>query len=143
MIHDWVDNPSVRVTVRPYSDDFDRIGEDLRRASLVLMPSRAWPKGFGLVGLEAVVAGTPLLVSAESGLGGQLRIDLDRELVQRLVVPVEGREDLETRVWSSIVKAVLLNREAAFATAAEVRRIVAATRLWAAAARTVLDAVGG
>jgi len=65
---DWSGWPSLNVVVRKYSADTELLSRDLRMASLVVMPSRS--EGFGLVGAEAIVAGTPVLISSNSGLAG-------------------------------------------------------------------------
>lgn len=59
--------------IRPkaYTADIVRLQEDLRRASVLLMPSRS--EGFGLVATEAIAAGVPLLVSEHSGIAELLR----------------------------------------------------------------------
>ncbi|MDX8141564.1 CATRA conflict system CASPASE/TPR repeat-associated protein [Lentzea sp. BCCO 10_0061] len=138
-INNWVSHPSIGVRIRPYSTEFARIAEDLRRASLVLMPSRA--EGFGLVGLEAVVAGTPTLVSGESGLGLLLRSVLDRELAARVVVPVTKDLESDARTWSTMITSVLLNKQAAFDTAERVRTTMATARSWSSAVSALLVSV--
>jgi glycosyltransferase involved in cell wall biosynthesis len=75
--------PSLNVVVRPYSTHAERLAADLRRASLVLMPSRR--EGFGLVGVEAIVTGTPVLISESSGLGVLLREILSPDDAGRVV----------------------------------------------------------
>ena len=57
------------LVVRGYSPDDGRIAEDLRRAAVLLMPSRA--DGFGLAGLEALSLATPVLISDRSGACGR------------------------------------------------------------------------
>ncbi|MDS1272702.1 glycosyltransferase, partial [Lipingzhangella sp. LS1_29] len=57
----------VQVRVKPFTITRSEILADMRQADVVLMPSRA--EGFGLVGLEAVGAGIPVLVPDSSGVG--------------------------------------------------------------------------
>jgi glycosyltransferase involved in cell wall biosynthesis len=135
----WIDHSSVGVVVRSFAADFDRIGEDLRRASLMLMPSRV--EGFGLVGLEAIIAGTPVLVSGESGLGRLLRKELAKKHWSRMVVPVENDEEIDTDRWASMINTVMLDREAAFARASEVRAFLSSKLTWAKAVHGLFDAV--
>ncbi len=128
-----------QIVVRPYTSDAATLGDDLRRASLLLMPSRA--EGFGLVGLEAIAAGTPALISARSGLGQLLGEVLDAEQAARFVVPVVPDDAKDVEVWAREVARVLSDREAAFERAAEVRALLAERRTWATAAEAVLAAV--
>jgi len=78
----------------------------------VLMPSRT--EGFGLVGLEAILAGTPVLVSEQSGLGELLREVLTREAAARHIVRVTGDVKVDAEAWSRAAEGILLDREAAF-----------------------------
>ncbi|WCD97453.1 glycosyltransferase family 4 protein [Streptomyces sp. HUAS 31] len=133
----WVDHRAVHVTVRNYSTTFDAERET-RRASLVVMPSRA--ETFGLVGLEAIRAGTPVLVSSRSGLGMLLREVLAKE-ADRFVVPVANGDEDDVLQWGHAIAAVMRDRGAAFAAAEQLRQVMARQRSWAAAAQLVLDAV--
>lgn len=45
----------------------EQLAEELANASLVVMPSR-WPEPFGLVGIEALAAGRPVIASATGGI---------------------------------------------------------------------------
>jgi glycosyltransferase involved in cell wall biosynthesis len=56
----------LEVRVKEYSPNEELLREDIRRASIVLMPSRS--EGFGLVGLEAISLYCPILISDNSGL---------------------------------------------------------------------------
>jgi glycosyltransferase involved in cell wall biosynthesis len=87
----WSDLPSLQVTIRNYSTDREESRHDLRRASLLVMPSRV--EGFGLVGVEAIMAGTPVLVSDQSGLGMLLAEMLPHAHAARTVVPIRNVEE--------------------------------------------------
>lgn len=139
-VQDWAQLPTLNVVVRPYTDTADRLTADLRRASLVLMPSRA--EGFGLVGVEAIVAGTPALVSAASGLGMMLERLLEADDAQRIVVPMTDNGDQLIDRWARAIDAVLRDRDAAFRRAAEIRTQLAARKPWSSAARSLLEAAG-
>jgi glycosyltransferase involved in cell wall biosynthesis len=123
------------VVVRPFSPDNDRLSEDLLRASVLLMPSRT--EGFGLVGLEAITAGTPALISARSGLGMLLRDTLPA-VARPVVVPVgdHGREDVQR--WGHHLAAVLRDPAGALVLAQALQREMAKHRTWAMAADAVL-----
>ncbi|WP_219665899.1 glycosyltransferase [Streptomyces bambusae] len=131
----------LKVVVRPYSADQEVIARDLSSASLVVVPSRA--EGFGLVGVEAVMAGVPVLVSSESGLADLLREVLDRETAARFVVAMSGNDEKDTDRWARAVERVLRDREGAFRQVAALREFLAGRVTWARAARTVLSAVAG
>ncbi|WP_116211561.1 glycosyltransferase family 4 protein [Streptomyces olivoreticuli] len=133
----WTGHRAANVTVRPYTTDHAAIRRDLLRTSLLLMPSRV--EGYGLVGQEAIMAGTPVLVSDRSGLGALLREALPPELAHRIVVPVDRDDTVDVPVWGHRIAAMLLDRTAAFATAAAVRDVMASERTWAGATSSLLD----
>jgi glycosyltransferase involved in cell wall biosynthesis len=132
----WSGFPGLKVIVRPFSTDAETLDEDIRRASLVLMPSRT--EGFGLVGLEAIVAGTPVLVSSESGLGEMLRETLAPEQANRMVVPMFGDETKNSEEWGRAVNRVLSDRENAFRRAAEIREDLGKRKTWSIAIARLL-----
>ena len=140
-VEKWLANSAVDVIPRRYSADPRRIRNDLARASLVLMPSRA--EAFGLAGAEAIACGVPVLVSGRSGLGMLLRAH-GSPAAARAVVDVEatrgGRKaDIET--WAQAIYSVVRNPQAAFRDADDLRKEMAARYTWAAAAATVLGCV--
>ncbi|MCU9952603.1 glycosyltransferase [Burkholderia sp. BKH01] len=120
------------VEVRDYSPDVGLLQRDILMASLVLMPSRS--EGFGLVALEAIAAGTPVLVSSQSGLALLLRERLGKDAN---TVIVETRDDLawSTREWERSIEAVLFDRQAAFARAKSLREKLANILDWRDAIR--------
>jgi glycosyltransferase involved in cell wall biosynthesis len=129
-VREWAGVPELGVVVRPYTADSETLSHDIHRASLVLMPSRS--EGFGLVGLEAIVAGTPVLVSDQSGLGALLREVLEPEQASRFVVRMSG-DDRDCEEWGRAIGAVLRDRDAAFRRAAELRTQLGRQKTWAAA----------
>ncbi len=50
----------------PYTQNRDELYDNLKSASVALMPS--WHEGFGLVAWEAIAAGVPLILSQDSGV---------------------------------------------------------------------------
>jgi glycosyltransferase involved in cell wall biosynthesis len=137
VIQEWTGIPGLHVEVQNFSTDPARLRHELRLASLVLMPSRA--EGFGLVGLEAIVEGVPVLVSGKSGLGQLLRECLPAEDAVRTVIPVEDDQGRDTQRWGCAIAAVLRDRKAAFANADTIRRTMAEQRTWAMAVTRLLD----
>jgi glycosyltransferase involved in cell wall biosynthesis len=137
-ILEWSGVPSLHVEVANFSVNAERLCHEMRLASLVLMPSRA--EGFGLVGLEAIAAGVPVLVSHRSGLGQLLRERLPYEDAARVVIQVDDDLASDTQRWGAAIAAILRDRKGAFANADEVRRIMAAHTWEAAVGKLLADA---
>ncbi|PFX31900.1 putative helicase with zinc finger domain, partial [Stylophora pistillata] len=74
-IQEWFLNKSRidlnQLTIRGYSCAQDDIKSNLHQSDLVTLPSRT--DGFGLVALEAISAGIPILVASECGIAEALR----------------------------------------------------------------------
>ena len=62
--------PASRLKVRGFMKDRESLMRLFQEVDLVVMPSRT--EGFGLVGLEALSAGVPVIVSRNSGFGEAL-----------------------------------------------------------------------
>ena len=60
-----------QLTIRGYCTEQDELKGMFHQSDLVALPSRT--EGFGLVGLEAISCGVPVLVSGESGLAEALQ----------------------------------------------------------------------
>ncbi|TPG40509.1 glycosyltransferase [Sphingomonas koreensis] len=129
--------PGLKAVVRPFSPVAAELAADCRRASLVLMPSRT--EGFGLVGLEAICAGVPGLVSAESGLADLLVEKLSPEEVARTVVAVTNDAKSDTDTWSRAIERILLDRDTAFSHARQLRSTLSVSVNWAMAAANLFD----
>ncbi|WP_157129222.1 glycosyltransferase family 4 protein [Nocardia amamiensis] len=136
-VREWSRHTTLRVIVRNYTTEIDRLRNDMLRADLVLMPSRT--EAFGLVGLEAIVAGTPLLATDQSGLAMVLTEYLPRELHDRVVVPVVDDIEKDTMRWGHAIAAAMRDRGASFATAEAVRDTMANARSWARACTALVD----
>ncbi|MFE7853858.1 CATRA conflict system CASPASE/TPR repeat-associated protein [Streptomyces sp. NPDC057403] len=135
----WVAERAVDVNVLPYAADPREIAQDVAGSALVLMPSRA--EAFGLVGLEAVTAGVPVLVSSRSGLGMLLDATLPRTEAERMVIDVDAfpdRVQQDIHRWSRHIGSVLFYPTASFERAAWVRKHMADRVPWSQAAATML-----
>ncbi|TAK32775.1 MAG: glycosyltransferase [Myxococcaceae bacterium] len=115
------------VRVRPYTSDVQQIDMDLRQSSLVLMPSHS--EGFGLVGLEAIAAGIPVLLSDQSGLAEVLQ-RLAPNLAPSHVVPVTRDLETDGPQWAKRIEFVFSDREAAFARVARLREVLLLSMSW-------------
>ncbi|WP_422768997.1 glycosyltransferase family 4 protein [Plantactinospora sp. WMMC1484] len=127
-----------RVDVRPFSEDGTAVRRDLRRAALCLMPSRA--EGFGLAAWEALAVGTPILVSAHSGVAELLREQLGAS-ADSLIVDITDDPDRDIRTWSKAVQRVLDDLPTAFAEIHRVRERLLGRFSWPAAVATLGSAV--
>ena len=74
-VEQWfLDNTRItrnQLIIRGYCDDQEELKTMFYQSDLVALPSRT--EGFGLVALEAMSAGVPILVSEESGIAEALR----------------------------------------------------------------------
>ncbi|MEV6011444.1 glycosyltransferase [Streptomyces sp. NPDC051976] len=139
-LREWAGSPLLSILPRHYTTDAETLADDMERASLLLMPSRG--EGFGLAGLEAIVAGTPALISDVSGLGELLRKRLTPERAAQVLVPVTNDFDHDVKEWARAIDRMLLGIEAEFPAAQRMREGLAATHTWAASADALLTALG-
>jgi glycosyltransferase involved in cell wall biosynthesis len=107
-----------RIDIRPFTANLNEVRRDLRRSVLCVMPSRA--EGFGLGALEAIGMGTPVLVSARSGLAETLREFLGRN-AEPMIVDVVDHPEHDVPRWTEAIQKVLDNLPAAFTYAREIR----------------------
>jgi glycosyltransferase involved in cell wall biosynthesis len=116
-----------RVTFKGWLDP-EQLAAELAGASVVVMPSR-WPEPFGLVGIEALAAGRPVIASGTGGIVDWLddgvnglcvtpgdAQDLARALNELLADPVRqqamghaGREMVDTRFTPERHTTAILN----------------------------------
>ncbi|XP_078617562.1 uncharacterized protein LOC144885514 [Branchiostoma floridae x Branchiostoma japonicum] len=133
-------------TLLPYRTQ-EEIMDGMKMAHLVLMPSRSEP--FGLVGLEAIAAGIPVLISDQSGLA-----DLIKDLIQegkchadrryRIVETSvnESDHDADVKRWADKILDTLEHIQSEFEHAAEFKRELMESRYWEDSRRTFLQACG-
>ncbi|XP_078578775.1 uncharacterized protein LOC144863467 isoform X2 [Branchiostoma floridae x Branchiostoma japonicum] len=134
----------VKPTLLPYGSQ-EEIRRDMEACHLVLMPSRAEP--FGLVGLEAIAAGVPVLISEHSGLA-----ELIEELSDRLGQPTfrhcivrmtgDTATDADVDKWAERIEDVLKNAKSEFAEARAFREKLLASKYWEESHQTFLRVCG-
>jgi glycosyltransferase involved in cell wall biosynthesis len=122
------------IDVRPFTDDADQIAVDLRHAALCVMPSRV--EGFGLVALEAIEAGTPVLVSRKSGVAELLTERLGRSAMPMIV------DGDEPAVWANAIRHVLTDLHAAFDYAHDIAVRLAGELRWDHVVNQLVTRVG-
>lgn len=126
----------VGIRIRQYSADEAHLAEDICRASVLLMPSRA--EGFGLVALEAASVGIPVLVSNRSGFAELLVELLGPTESCNHVVEITGDLERDGSVWASMLETTLKDRTAAFARARTLRNILSSNLSWKLAVEGLL-----
>jgi|GEM_PF-2297540 len=117
----------IEIRVFEYSSDQDVILCDIQSASIVLMPSRA--EGFGLVALEALGAGRPILVSDRSGFG-ELLLEVGSESARQFVVATTGDLNIDGENWSKALERLLRDRDSSFRLARNVRQELSSALNW-------------
>jgi len=127
------------IRVKEYSSEVDAIEQDLRRASVLLMPSRR--EGFGLVPLEALQIGTPILVSNKSGFAEFLKTKITNasQLQQYVVRTVDDCEE-SANEWCKALEFVLRDRSAAFKRTVDLQEIMDG-HTWSAASEELLSTI--
>lgn len=128
------------IRIRRFVADRGELARDQGEASLVLMPSRE--EGFGLVGLEAIAAGTPVLVSSRSGLAAWLS-EVEPDLAHHFIVHTSGDDPENVARWADAIDLVLTKRERAFERAARLRASLGSKCTWAQAAHGLTWALAG
>ncbi|XP_078583018.1 uncharacterized protein LOC144865869 [Branchiostoma floridae x Branchiostoma japonicum] len=113
------------------------LSEEMKKAHVVLMPSRAEP--FGLVGLEAIAAGVPVLVSNKSGLAYFLdkHSDLDRPIVE-----IEDDDDEAAKVLAKRIIRVLKDGSKEFEAAKKMKEHLLSSKPWEASHKKFLETFG-
>ncbi|XP_019624634.1 PREDICTED: uncharacterized protein LOC109470229 [Branchiostoma belcheri] len=111
------------------------IAQDMQQAHLLLMPSRAEP--FGLIGLEAIAAGIPVLISDKSGLADMI-MDLIKEekchpdMRHRIVETSVRESDLgeDAKEWAKKIVNTLNHSKHEFDKAAEFKKKLLESKYW-------------
>jgi len=124
------------VFIRPYSSEATQLHEDLWQTTVMCMPSRE--EGFGLVALEAIAAGIPILVDSYSGLA-QLLAELDPK--DPAIVKAPASDAAAAAAWRDSLAAVLDDPDRHRARAERRREDVAERCDWSASADQLLEAI--
>ncbi|MQY24995.1 hypothetical protein NRB56_05490 [Nocardia sp. RB56] len=125
------------VTVLPPTEDRAALAADLHAADLLVMPGQTGR--FGLLGLEAVMLGVPVLVPADSGIGMYLadREQFPPELRPPLVLE-SFRAPVPVDRWVEQVSAMLADWPAAQARALRLQQhLVQRNKSWEGAAASL------
>jgi glycosyltransferase involved in cell wall biosynthesis len=126
------------IKIKPYTYLRERLDADMRKTALLLMPSRA--EGFGLVALEAIGLGVPILISSRSGLADVLR-SVVGSIADRFIVTVSEKSDLERDAaeWSSRIATVMADLDSANRDVQDLRLRLSTELLWSRAAEQLTE----
>ncbi|KAI8513108.1 hypothetical protein Bbelb_097470 [Branchiostoma belcheri] len=124
-------------TLLPHGTQED-VCRDMQQAHLVLMPSRAEP--FGLVGLEAMAAGVPVLISDQSGLADLVNKVLP--VFRNSILKITGDDSVDVGRWADQIVDVLRMSEAEFRRAAELKQKLLESKYWEESHQQFLQAFG-
>ncbi|CAH1252523.1 NLRP12 [Branchiostoma lanceolatum] len=111
----------------------------MQQAHLVIMPSRSEP--FGLVGLQAMAAGVPVLISDQSGLA--TLVEKVTPEFYHSILEIEGDESAVVTRWAGQIKNVLKKSEVEFKRAAALKDKLLKSRYWEESHQCLLQACGG
>jgi glycosyltransferase involved in cell wall biosynthesis len=128
-----IEESNLRIQPKNYSPEIDVITEDIRRAAIVLMPSRV--EGFGLIALEAISYGRPIVISEQSGLAILLKRISPNEAA-RFILPVSEKSISD---WSDLIYKILSEREDTSIALQELVKNYAASITWEDSIRRLLD----
>ncbi|XP_019639367.1 PREDICTED: uncharacterized protein LOC109481274 [Branchiostoma belcheri] len=141
-----LNSPDLVPTLLPYGTQ-EEIRSDMMRAHLVLMPSRSEP--FGLVGLEAIAAGIPVLISDKTGLADMINklVDgkkLPQGLRNRIVETSVQDSDMTKNAsrWALKIRETLNDPETAFSQAKKFKDELRKSKYWEDSERRFLQACG-
>jgi glycosyltransferase involved in cell wall biosynthesis len=135
-----IDEAKPYLLARAYTEDASVIANEICSSSVVIMPSKR--EAFGLVALEGIAAGVPILVTSESGIGDlllQLKSDIGQSIVDACVADVDGDPDVITRDWASKIQRVMANPSLAFRQAASLRSVLGPLLSWDNTAKKLSD----
>ncbi|XP_066288300.1 uncharacterized protein [Branchiostoma lanceolatum] len=123
------------------------IAKDMQQAHLVLMPSRAEP--FGMIGLEAIAAGIPVLISDKSGLADMIKDLIKKkkchpDMRYRIVETSVRESDLgdNAREWAKKIADTLEYSESEFEKAAEFKKKLLESKYWEESHQNLLRVFG-
>jgi glycosyltransferase involved in cell wall biosynthesis len=124
-------NPQLHIDIRPFTATSAQIISEIKSTWALLMPSRS--EGFGLVALEAIGVGAPVLVGEQSGIATLLRAECP-DLADNAIVAYHGELEKDANEWANRIEFVLRDRAAALVRATELRDRLAPKLSWDRAA---------
>ncbi|XP_078700741.1 uncharacterized protein LOC144927272 [Branchiostoma floridae x Branchiostoma belcheri] len=146
ILEEYLNSGKIKPILLPCGTQED-IADDMKQAHLVLMPSRAEP--FGLIGLEAIAAGIPVLISDKSGLADMIKDLIDEEkcpadMRYRIVHTSVNESDLEVaaKEWAKRIVDTLQHSKHEFDKAAEFKKKLLESKYWEESHQNLLRVCG-
>ncbi|XP_078669539.1 uncharacterized protein LOC144910389 isoform X2 [Branchiostoma floridae x Branchiostoma belcheri] len=137
IINSRIDVGTFRFTPLEYGTQ-EQICEDIKQAHLVLVPSRTEP--FGLIGLEAIAAGIPVLVSDRSGLALFLRT-LGPEF-DHCIFRIQGNDTEDSKNLAKRITEMLQNGRKEFEFSRQLKDKLLASKYWEESQRALCQECG-
>ena len=132
----FANSPYLDISVKPFSTSTDLISHEICRSSLLLMPSRS--EGFGLVALEAIAHGVPVLVSNKSGFA-EFILEAADSLAAPFIVRTSDDIHVSAINWRDSIINVLQDVPSARARAIAIREALVQHSSWSSAIDTVVS----
>jgi hypothetical protein len=121
------------INIKPYSTNKSELLQDIKSASLVVLPSRG--EGFGLAAVEAISLGIPTIVSDKSGIGMLInQLDIDQTIKERFIWKV-GESDMHIGDLRNKIAFCLENQEVCFEYVKKLRVKLIEKSSWKGAAK--------
>lgn len=132
------------LSLLPFIEDRQRLFDDLRSASVALMPS--WHEGFGLVAWEAIAGGVPLVLSRNSGVFKLL----ERTKLAHHVTAIDTRgqvsdpffADEDKRAVADAIISIAKSPQKSLETSAQLRESLLKQFTWPQCAKQLVGAFG-
>ncbi|XP_077864754.1 uncharacterized protein LOC144350435 [Saccoglossus kowalevskii] len=117
----FIKSDQLQINLYPYGSQ-DEIRKDLQQSHLCVMASRSEP--FGLVGMEAIATGLPVLVTKNSGLADYLKTHFPDE-AEHMIVDVgktNTSAEIDIDTWNNAIRGVLRKYDLAFTRAQRLKK---------------------
>jgi glycosyltransferase involved in cell wall biosynthesis len=119
------------LSARPFTSDSTEIASDICSASVIIMPSKS--EGFGLVALEGIAAGIPIVVTPESGIA-ELLMDtsivsaLGQSRAEACIREVNGTDACDQ--WAGRLNSIFSEPAGSFSEANHIREALKGVLTW-------------
>jgi glycosyltransferase involved in cell wall biosynthesis len=130
---------TTQIRIRPYTSDRAELENDLRAASIFVMPSRE--EGFGLVACEALSLGVPIMITSESGVAEMIKEIANRSYTRTDLCIVDSKgtaDEIGSRYADTALK-ILSDEEGAARYFSDLREKTLPSCSWAVGATSLIE----